>query len=162
MARKAAAAVVGSSRIGSVWLWLLAGGAMLLALSSALPAFCLFLPSFLVLLSEQDRSRPLTRAVLLFGLAGAWNTLGLLWHYGGLGLASWNPIGWAIALNTKRLAIAWAAQAGGWLLAEGLTIGFAQLSEYRIRQVMERAENRKATLQAEWLSVQSAEANNTS
>jgi hypothetical protein len=130
--------------------WLMVAAIAVILLATALPALCLFLPSLLVLATEQDRSRPLTRAVVLFGLAASWNTLGLLWKFGGLGPTGWTAVSLAIALDTNRLAMAWAAQTGGWLMAEGLAIAFSLGGESRVRQITEAAERRKEALRAEW------------
>jgi hypothetical protein len=137
---------------GSLAVWLVGGAAILLVLNGALPSLCLFLPSLLVLVTEEDRSRPLTRALLLFGLAGAWDSLGSLWKFGGLGLANWHPASLFLALDVRRVAVAWAAQGGGWLLSEALAIAFSLIAERRASSFQAKAERRKSELQAEWLT----------
>jgi hypothetical protein len=117
---------------------------------TALPAIGLFLPTAILLLTERDPSRPLTRAVSLFGVAGAWDTLGMLWQFGGLGGLGWSTTSWLIGLDTHRLTIAWAAQGGAWLLAEAITIALAQIANQRAAALGDQAEQRRAALASEW------------
>ncbi len=93
------------------------GAVATLATPTALLGATLLLPTLLVLVAAPAPGRPVARCMALFGLAGALPALATLWRGpGGMGMAV------AEACDIGALATAWAAQAGAWLLAEGLPV----------------------------------------
>ena len=116
-----------------------------LLLSGALPALSLFLPALLMMALEQEAGRPMTRILLLFGLLGAWDALDGFWHASSLRAADWMAL-----LDLHALALAWLAQAAGWLLAEGLALLLSHLSARDHARMRARTEAQIAELRAEW------------
>ncbi len=132
---------------GGIYLQGLACGAVAaLATPSAVLGAALLLPALLAWFTERAPGRPLARCMALFGAAGALPSLAALWRGGG-GL----PASLDAALDLHDLALAWAAQAGGWLLAEALPLAgaglIAAVAGSRERQL--RAE--RARIAGEWL-----------
>jgi hypothetical protein len=97
-----------------LWVQGLACGAVAtLATPSFMLGVCLLAPGLAVLLLDAGQGRPVARAVLTCGAAAALPSLAALWH-GGATLEA----ALALAGDVQVLGRVWAAQAGGWLLAE--------------------------------------------
>jgi len=123
----------------------LLGGVIALAICGALPTLSLFLPTVLMLCLEQEPGRPMTRTLLLFGLAGSWDALVAFWRVGGQ-----LPVDWMRLLDLYILARAWLAQCLGWLLAEGLTLLLVYLADRQAVQIRRSAHAEIGALAAEW------------
>ncbi len=113
--KQAAAKPAGRSRI---WLAGLACGALVtMATPTACLGAALLLPAMLTWFTDEAPGRPVARCLLLFGIAGSLPSLVALWRGpGNLGAAL------EMALDMHTVAQAWALQALGWLLAEGLPL----------------------------------------
>ncbi len=136
-----------SSAIG-LWLGSLAGlmAAVLAPTSSAIAAV-LLLPTALTWIADTQPGRPTARVVLLFGLAAACAPFDALWH-AGTGLISSHTI--TLAVDLRTLALAWAAQAGGWLLTQLLPLLIERFADAQTRKTIKLLDARKAQLQQEW------------
>ncbi len=133
-------------RLGGIVMPVLLMAALVALLySGALPALILFLPALLMLVIEQEPGRPMTRILLLFGLAGSWDVLDVFWHAGSLRISDGMGM-----LDLDTLARAWLAQAVGWLLAEGLSLLLTHVSDREQSQARARTEADVAALRAEW------------
>jgi hypothetical protein len=99
---------------GAVWLQGLACGAVVaMATPTAVLAALLLAPAMAAFALERQAGRPAARVALLVGAAAAAPPLVTLWQAGvGVGGAV------AAASDPGVLAACWAAQAGGWLLAQ--------------------------------------------
>ena len=122
-------------------------GFVAVVFSGALPALSLFLPALLMLVLEQEAGRPMTRTLLLFGLAGSWDALDTIWHAGSLRASDWMGL-----LDLNTLAVAWLAQAMGWLLAEGMALLLTHVSDREHARVRARTEADISSIRAEWRS----------
>ncbi len=109
----------------------LAGPTLLLTL-------LLLLPTLLSLAGDRLPGRPVTRVVLLFGVAAACPAVNTLWQ-GGQRLEDSLALGTDIA----RLAPCWAAQAGGWLLAQLLPVMIAATLNTEARRHIARLEQQR-------------------
>jgi hypothetical protein len=97
-----------------LWLQgLLCGMLATLATPTALLLALLLAPGLAAVVLDRVPGRPVARAMLLFGLSATVWPLETLWKSGHtIEAAS------AIGLAPPTLAVAWSAQAGGWLLAQ--------------------------------------------
>lgn len=130
----------------SPWLQGVACGVLLIvAAPTALLGAALLLPTLLAMLAENQPGRPVARAVLLFGLAGACAPFNLLWH-GSHRLAD----AMLIAADIRVLAVAWSAQAAGWLLSQALPLLMAAFIEAKTRITIARLQKRREQLWEEW------------
>ena len=111
----------------------------------ALPLLCLFLPALLALVLEREPGRPMTRTLLLFGVAGAWDSIAAFWPAGSLRGADWTALA-----DVHALVRAWLAQAVGCLLAEAIGLGFVLLADRESARVKAACETEIAALKAEW------------
>lgn len=111
----------------------------------ALPLLCLFLPALLALVLEREPGRPMTRTLLLFGVAGGWDSIAAFWPSGSL-----RGSDWAALADVHALVRAWLAQAAGCLLAEALGLGFVLLADRESTRVKAACEAEIAALKAEW------------
>ncbi len=89
------------------------GGVVALATPTALLGCLLLAPSLMAALIDQTPARPASRPMLLWGLAASLRPMVELWTGGHT-----NAHALALASDLSVLAAAWAAQAGGWLIAE--------------------------------------------
>jgi hypothetical protein len=121
------------------------GIVFLAATPTALLTGILLLPTVMGVLADRQPGRPCARVVLLFGLAGACQPLNVLWRSG-----QQIDAAWALALDIHTLAIAWAAQAGGWMLTQILPILIGLAMEAQIGLVAQRLVRRRDALRAEW------------
>ncbi len=97
-----------------VWLQgLLCGGFAACAPAAALLLSILLAPGLAMLTFERQPGRPVTRAMLLFGLSASVFPTLALWDAGHTVDAAW-----ALAAEPRTLAIAWAAAGGAWLFTE--------------------------------------------
>ncbi len=105
----------------------------------------LLLPTAMAWIADSQPGRPTARVVLLFGLTAACAPFDTLWHAG-------HRLGAAIALaaDVRILAIAWAAQAGGWLLTQLLPLLICTWAEVQTQAQIKIFANRKADLLQEW------------
>ena len=115
------------------------------ATPSALLVAVLLLPTVLAWIADRQPGRPCARVVMLFGAAAACPDLDRLWQLG-------NELDVAIVLATdiRQLAIAWAGQAGGWLLIQLLVFVSGQAADARNTLTSSRLMRRRETLLAEW------------
>jgi hypothetical protein len=135
---------------GGATLWLqglVCGVVLLVATPSALLAGVLLLPTLMVWMSDRQPGQPTARAVVLFGLAASCQPLDLLWRTG-------HRIEDAVVLITdlRTLAIAWSAQAGGWMLTQLLPLLIGFFVEAQASLVAQRLQKRLESLQEEWNS----------
>ncbi len=119
----------------------------ILATPSAMMASILLLPSLLAWIGDRAPGHPTVRAVLLFGMAASCAPLDILWRNG-------HQMADALALlsDTRTLALAWAAQAGGWLLTQVMPVLIGAWGEAQHRIEVIRLNRRRETLQQEWNS----------
>jgi len=124
----------------------LVGGALLtLATPTAVLAGVLLLPSLVVTAFDRVEGKPLLRAVLLCGLAGAASPMLTLWTGGHSLEGALNALA-----DTAVPATAWAAQAGGWLLAELMPLVIRFVLEQQSAARAARLRASRARLEAEW------------
>lgn len=129
-----------------IWLQgLLCGAIVTLATPTALLLGILLLPGLFALMFERTAGHPVARTMLLCGLATCVAPVRELWQEGHV-LAS----AAALALNPQTVALAWTAQAAGWLLTElipfVIRIGMETASLTRGKKL--RAE--RARFEEEW------------
>jgi len=150
MSRAARKQQMPRGRGASLWLLGLVCGVVLLAATpSALLAGVLLLPTLMVWMSDRQPGLPTARAVLLFGLAASCQPLDLLWRAG-------HRIEDAVVLVTdlRTLAIAWSAQAGGWMLTQLLPLLIGFYVETQASLTAQRLQKRLENLQEEWINPQ--------
>ncbi len=129
-----------------VWFEGLACGAVVaLATPSAALGAALLLPALLACLVERTRGRPLARCMVLFGIAGALPALAALWRGPGTLAAALDA-----ALDLHNLAQAWAAQAAGWLLAEGFPVAGLLLIDAGAARRARQLRAERARIAEEW------------
>jgi hypothetical protein len=116
-----------------------------LAFIGAFPLLCLLLPALLAVVLEREPGRPLTRTLLLFGIAGAWDPIAAFWQ-----ARSVNDVDWSAILGGRPLALAWLAQAAGCLLAEGAGLGFVLLADRESERIKAACQAEIAALRTEW------------
>ncbi|MBN9510402.1 MAG: hypothetical protein J0I21_14980 [Alphaproteobacteria bacterium] len=133
-------------RGSGLWLGGLACGAVItLATPTAVLAGLLLAPAGLAWVLDRAPDRPTARPMLLCGLAATVQPMATLWLTGhGMETAL------ATAADLATLAVAWAAQAAGWLLSElaPFVAGLAIEARARARGAKLRAERRR--LEEEW------------
>jgi len=144
---KSAAKPAPAPRRGSMpWLQGLACGALVtLATPTALLAGVLLVPTLIVFAVDRAPGRPVSRAVLLYGLAGLALPLGTLWSGG-------HSMDLSIALVTDpaAVALAWAAQGAGWLLTELVPLGIRLLLDTKAAAETAKLRSERAALTEEW------------
>lgn len=116
-----------------IWLQGLAcGGMAAIAPMAVLQIALLLAPGLLSLLTERQAGKPVTRSMLLFGLAASVEPIRQAWALGG-------PT-WDRAADGNAIIFAWAAAAFGWLLARGLPVlvGVSVSASHDSRAVMLR------------------------
>jgi hypothetical protein len=130
----------------TVWLQGLACGAVVaLATPMAVLGGLLMVPSFGALLLERRSARLAARVALLCGAAAAAAPLATLWQ-SGLGVAG----AVAAASDPAVLAGCWAAQAGGWLLAQLAPLLMRLVLDARAAATAARLRAERARYEAEW------------
>lgn len=147
-ARGASVAKAGKRGASRLWLWLAVLAAMMatmLAPANAALGMMLLLPTAMAWIADRAPGRPTARVVLLFGLAAACAPFDTLWHTGGR-----LPTAVALAADVRILAIAWVAQAGGWLLTQLLPLLIGSWAEAQTQARINSRANRKAELLHEW------------
>lgn len=124
---------------------LLLGALVILATPTAVLLAVLLLPTAMSMLVESTPGRPATRAVALFGLAGACMPLDALWRSG-------HDFGTTLVLATdiRTLAVGWSAQAGGWLLTQLLPFAVGLVLQARSGAEQARLRRRREAIEAEW------------
>lgn len=140
-----AAARAGPARGRFYLAGLACGAAVALATSSVLLAAALLLPGLLAWLAERAPERPMARAMLLFGCAGALPSLAALWSGPG---DLWTAVD--AALDPHALARAWAAQAAGWLAAELLPVAGRLIADTTAARRVRLLRAERARLADEW------------
>ncbi len=129
-----------------LWLAGIAGGVLLVfAPSSAILGAMLLLPTALAWIGDREPSQPTARVVLLFGLTAACGPFDTLWHAGYRAAA-----GLALSADVRLVAIAWSAQAGGWLLTQILPVLISTWADAQAKTQIQLFTNRKAELLQEW------------
>lgn len=97
-----------------IWLSGLACGMMAVMVPGvAAVTVSLLAPGLVALKFDKEPGRPIARTVLTCGLAGCVHPVMMLWNMG----QSWDTA-LVIATDPSALLLAWAAAAGGWLLAQ--------------------------------------------
>jgi hypothetical protein len=115
------------------------------ATPSAILCAALLMPTILAMMADRLHGRPVGRTVLLFGLAGACGPEMTLWRSGrGMEGAI------ALATDVHTLALSWSFQAGGWLLAQILSLGICFYVETMARIEITALEKRRAATAAQW------------
>ncbi len=117
-----------------IWLQgLLCGGMAALAPMAALQLVLLLAPGLLSLLTERQVGKPVTRSMLLFGLAASVEPVRQAWSLGGG--PTWDRIS-----DGNAILLAWMAAAFGWLLARflPLLVGIAVSASHESRAVILR------------------------
>jgi hypothetical protein len=129
------------------WLTALAGGVLLVfAPSSAMLGSMLLLPTALAWIGDKKPSRPTARVVLLFGLTAACAPFDAFWQAGDRPAADL-----ALSADVRLVAIAWSAQAGGWLLTQLLPLLISTWADAQAETQIKLFANRKAELLEEWI-----------
>lgn len=147
-ARGASVAKAGKRGASGPRLWLAVLVTMIatvLAPANAALGIMLLLPTAMAWIADREPGRPTARVVLLFGLAAACVPFDTLWHTGGR-----LPTAVALATDVRILAIAWVAQAGGWLLTQLLPLLIGTWVEAQTQAQINRRAKRKAELLQEW------------
>jgi hypothetical protein len=141
------AATAKPRRRGS-WLWLqglVCGAVVTLSTPIALLAGVLLLPTLIVAALDQGEGRPVARAVMLCGLAGSALPMMALWN-GGRGMDQ------SLSLVTDMgvVAVAWAAQGAGWLVAELAPLGVRLMLEAKVAAETLSLRSQRAKLAEDW------------
>lgn len=124
---------------------LLAAVGIAFAPATALLALALLLPTAMAWIADASPGRPSVRAVLLFGLAASCGPFDLLWRSGNRLDTSFT-----LAADLNVLALAWSAQAGGWLLTQLLPLAIGAWFEAETRIGTAKLATRKRQLAEEW------------
>lgn len=149
MARRASKAAVASPAGGGqrlIWAQGLACGTLVaLVPGIALLLGVLLAPALVALALDQEAGKPVARSVFLCALAGAIGPVRALWAAG-------HGVNAALVQLTAMSApgIAWAAAAGGWLLAEMLPLGLRLGLETMARARLVGLRAAQARLREEW------------
>lgn len=130
--------------------WLVCLAAMMVAVLAPYSAFScavVLLPAAMAWIADREPGRPTARVVLLFGLAAACAPFDMLWHanHGSAG-----PPALILAVDVKTLAVAWAAEAGGWLLTQLLPLLIGAWAEAQTQAQIKAIAVRKINLLQEW------------
>jgi hypothetical protein len=129
-----------------LWLHgLLCGAAVAIAAPAALLAAVLGLPALLAWLLGGARSRPLARGLALAATAAALPALAALWRAG----ITW-PACLDLLSESRRLAFAWAMQAGFWLLGELAPLAIRLALDAAAARTAMRLRARRAAYEEEW------------
>ena len=121
------------------------GAVAALATPSAVLAAALLLPAVLAWFAGATPGRPLARCMILFGVAGALPSLAALWRGPDTLAAALDA-----ALDLHDLALAWAAQAAGWLLAEALPLAGMLLADAGAARHARQLRAERARIAEEW------------
>jgi hypothetical protein len=134
------------SGLSGMWILGLACGLLAtLATPTAILAGLLLAPGALAWLFDREPGRPAARPVLLCGMAAAIHPLVSLWTLG-----QTVPNALALAGDLSSLALAWAAQASGWLASEVVPLAATLLAEAGARARARRLRNERTALEEEW------------
>lgn len=134
----------------TLWLAGLSGiAAIIFASSSVVLGAILLLPTAMAWIADIEPGRPAARVVGLFGLAGGCASFDMIWN-------ACDGVEAAIALSAdvRNVAIAWAAQAGGWLLTQVLPVLIGAWAEVQAQTKIEMLAQRKVSLLQEWGEIQ--------
>lgn len=105
----------------------------------------LVLPSLLVWLGDHRPGRSSLLAVFLFGVAASCHPLGLLWHSNHT-----IEIAMVLASDIRTLSIAWASQAGGWLLTQTLPLIVEKRLDANVQRQIAQLHQQRLALVSEW------------
>lgn len=129
-----------------IWLQgLLCGALVTLATPTALMTGALLAPAYLVYRLDHQPGRPVARVVLVCALAGSVYPLRALWG-GGHGM----KLAVAMLGDVWTWIPAWAAAAGGWLLAELAPLGIRLGLELAASARAARLRAQRSRLESEW------------
>jgi hypothetical protein len=124
---------------------LLCGALVVLAAPVAMLAAVLGLPALLAWLLGGAQSRPLARTLGLAATAATLPALAALWRAG---------IGWSACLDLlaapRRLAFAWALQAGFWLIGELAPLAIRLALDAAAAREAARLSARRAAFEEDW------------
>lgn len=121
------------------------GLAFIFAKPTVILLFVLVLPSLLVGLGDPRPGWPSLLAVFLFGLAASCHPLGVLWRSN-----QTLEIAIALASDIRTLTIAWASQAGGWLLTQTLPLIVERGLDVNTQRQIAQLHHQRAVLIDEW------------
>lgn len=143
--RPAAGSVEGAPRSLAWTQGLLCGALVAMAPALAVLLAVLLAPSLLALALERSAGRPVLRSVMLCNASGCVAPVRALWA-GGHGVAAAT----ALLADPRLLAIAWAAGAAGWLLAELCPLGLRLALDAMAAAQAARLRARRARLVEAW------------
>ena len=115
------------------------------ATPTALLAAALLTPSIGIWLLEREPGRPVARCMALCGMAAAAFPLATLW---GTGHRLETTL--ALLADPATVALAWAAQGGGWLLAEMLPLLLSAVSTLQAAARVRALQAARTRLEEEW------------
>ena len=141
----------GRRRASLTWVQgLLCGALVAIAAPLALMLVVLLAPVVVAAMFDHQPGRPGVRAVLLCGLAGCVQPLHRLW-------AGEHTIAASLAIlwQPRVIALAWAAAAGGWMLAELAPLGLSLAMEAANRAQARRLRARRERLLEDWPGLKS-------
>ena len=132
------------------WFWL--QGVLCGAVAVAAPGFAvmtgiLLAPGLAMFFSEQERGRPIARAMLLTGAASSFLPLRLLWEQGGSLDSALNLLG-----DPARPLLSWAASGVGWISGQVTEIATRLLLEAGAAHRLRNLKQEKEVLTAEWVN----------
>ena len=130
------------------WVWLqglICGGLIAWQPATATLGAILLAPGLIAYFTDRSPARPVGRAVLLFGATIAPHSLITLWHAGNSVAASL-----AMAGDLRRIAVAWAVQAGGWLLVELAPLAARLVLDAKAQARIAILRRQRVRLQDEW------------
>ena len=130
------------------WLWLqglVCGAALSFATAPALLVAGLLLPGLAGYAIERTPGKPISEAMLLFGVATVFMPLRLLWE-GGHSMAACLTL----IMDPWRLGLSWTAAAAGWFLAESAQMIAERYGELAARRDIAALRKERAELAAEW------------
>lgn len=129
-----------------VWVQgLICGGLVAWLPATATLGAILLAPGLIAYFADRGPSRPMGRAVLLFGATIVPHSLIALWHAGNGIAASLGMAG-----DMRRVALAWSIQAGGWLLVELAPVLARLVLDAKAQARIAILRRRRVRLEDEW------------
>jgi hypothetical protein len=137
---------IGERQSSLIWVQgLLCGALVAVATPLAVMLAVLLAPAGFAAMFDHHQGRPTVRAVLLCGISGCMDPLHRLW-------AGEHTIAASLAIlgQPRVIALAWAAAAIGWVLAELAPLGLSLALEAANRTRAARLRTRRERLLDEW------------
>lgn len=132
------------------WAWLqgmLCGIVAVAAPGTAVTIAVLLAPGVAMFAAEQERGRPIARAMLLTGAASTFMPLRLLWEHGGSFETGLNLLS-----DPTRLLFSWAASGCGWITGQLTDALTRLLLDARATRQLHNLKQERETLLAEWIN----------